>query len=372
VVITSFDRGGTERQAAELVCRLDPTRFRVHVVCLRREGAWLPRVEERAASVAEFRVRSFTSWSTLRTIRSLSAWLRANEIGVLHTWDLYANIVGLPAALMARVPVRLGSRRGITSPVTRRGLLALQRAAFTAAHRVVANSEAAAARLRREGIPARRIDIIPNGIDVSDFPAARRPARKVVTTVANIRIDKGHDVLLEAVRGVLERHPDARFRIVGDGPLRATIEARAHTLGVAGYVDFLGARDDVPEQLATSDVFAFPSLMEAFPNGVMEAMATGLPVVATDVGGIPELVHHERNGLLVPPGDPGALAAGIVRLLDDPAFADACGRAARETIAARYSFDRMVATFESLYLDQWTARTGRVGSPLPIRPSVRL
>jgi glycosyltransferase involved in cell wall biosynthesis len=372
VVITSFDRGGTERQAAELVCRLDPARFRVHVVCLRREGAWLPRVEGRAASVAEFRVRSFTSVSTLRTIRRLAAWLRANEIGVLHTWDLYANIVGLPAALMARVPVRLGSRRGITSPVTRRGLLALQRAAFTAAHHIVANSEAAAARLRREGIPARRIDIIPNGIDVSDFPAARRSARKVVTTVANIRIDKGHDVLLEAVRGVLERHPEARFRIVGDGPLRATIEARAHTLGIAGSVDFLGARDDVPEQLATSDVFAFPSLMEAFPNGVMEAMATGLPVVATDVGGIPELVDHERNGLLVRPGDPVALAAGIVRLLDDRAFADACGRAARETIAARYSFDRMVATFESLYLDQWTARTGRVGSPLPIRRSVRL
>ena len=372
IAITSFDRGGTERQTAELVCRLDPARFRVHVVCLRREGVWLPRVDAHAASIAEFRIRSLKAPSSIRAVRAFSKWLKAKQIAILHTCDLYANIVGLSAAAAARVPVRIGSRRGIVSPVATRGLLAVQRASYLAAHRVVANSEAAAAQLRRERVPAAMIDVIPNGIEVGDFPVWRRPSGKVITTVANLRIGKAHDVLLHAAVLVLQRHPDARFRIVGDGPLRAELEAQARALGIAANVDFLGGRDDVPTQLASSDLFAFPSLMEAFPNGVMEAMAAGLPVVATGVGGIPELVEHGRNGLLVPPGAVRPLADGILRFLDDRAEADACGRAARQTIASRYSFDRMVAAFEALYMAEWAARTGRVGSALPIRPSVRL
>jgi glycosyltransferase involved in cell wall biosynthesis len=370
--MTSFERGGTERQTAELVTRLDPSLFEVHVVCLRREGVWLPRVEARAASVTEFRVRSLKGPSTLRAIRALAEWLRATRIAVLHTGDLYTNIVGLAAGALSHVQVRIGSRRGIVSPVATRGLLVMQRAAYLAAHRVVANSAAAATRLRQEGIAAARIDIIPNGIDVAAFPLSRRSPQKVVTTVANLRVGKAHDVLLDAAALVLKRHPDARFRIIGDGPLGAERERQAQTLGIAAHVDFLGARDDVPEQLRSSDVFAFPSLMEAFPNGVMEAMAAGLPVVATGVGGIPELIEHEENGLLVPPADAVALAAGIVRFLDDRGQADACGRAARQTIATRYSFDRMVEMFESLYLREWAARNGRVGSGLPIRSSMRL
>ena len=356
----------------ELICRLDPSRFEVHAACLREEGVWLPRVAARATSVAEFRVRSLKSPSALQAVRAMAAWFRQKRIAVVQTCDLYANIVGLPAAAMARVPVRLGSRRGIVSPVSTRGLLALQRVSYVAAHRVVANSDAAAARLRREGVAGASIDIVPNGIDLLAFPLARRSTQKIVTTIANLRIGKGHDVLLQAARLVLQRHPDARFRIVGDGPLGPSLHAHARSLGIEASVDFLGARDDVAEQLGTSNVFAFPSLMEAFPNGVMEAMAAGLPIVATDVGGIPELIDHDENGLLVEAGSPAALAAGIVRLLDDRDYADACGRAARDTIASRYSFERMVASFESIYLDQWAMRNGRVGSPLPIHPSVRL
>jgi glycosyltransferase involved in cell wall biosynthesis len=372
VAITSFDRGGTERQTAELVTRLDPSLFEVHVICLRREGAWLPRVEARAASVAEFRVRSLRAPSSLGAVRALSKWLRARRIAILHTCDLYANIVGLAAGALSHVPVRIGSRRGIVSPVATRGLLAMQRAAYLAAHRIVANSEAAATRLRHEGIAAASIDVIPNGIDVAAFPLSRRSTQKTITTIANLRIGKAHDVLLEAAALVLKRHPDARFRIVGDGPLGPELDAQARALGISAHVDFLGARDDVPEQLRSSDVFAFPSLMEAFPNGVMEAMAAGLPVVATDVGGIPELVEHDANGLLVPPGDAQALAAGILRFLDDRAHADACGRAARQMMAARYSYERTVEMFESLYIQEWAARNGRVGSALPIRSSMRL
>ncbi len=372
VVLTSFDRGGTERQMTELIRRLDPSRFAVHAVCLRREGPWLPRVEERAASVTEIRVRSLKTLATVRAVTAFARWLLANRIVVLHTCDLYANIIGLAAGALARVPVRIGSRRGIAAPVATPGLPSLQRAAYHAAHRVVANSAAAAAQLRAEGVPPVKTLVIPNGIDLDTFPPAPRSAQKVVTTIANLRNGKAHDVLLQAASLVLLRQPDARFRIVGDGPLRDTLEAQARALGIDRRVDFLGGRDDVPALLQSSDLFAFPSLMEAFPNGVMEAMAAGLPIVATDVGGIPELLDHGRNGLLVRPGDAGALADGILHFLGHPDQADTCGRAARQTIATRYSFERMVAAFESLYLNECALRNSRVGNALPIRPSIGL
>jgi glycosyltransferase involved in cell wall biosynthesis len=205
--------------------------------------------------------------------------------------------------------VRIGSRRGIVSPVGVAGLLPLQRAGYAVAHRVVANSAAAAARLRAEYLPSRKIVVIPNGIDLP--PAGQRAlhtAAPVITTVANLRAGKGHDVLLAAASRILRWFPAARFQLVGDGPLRPALEQQAAALGLGDRVDFLGHRDDVADLLRASDVFAFPSLMEAFPNAVMEAMSHGVPVVASNVGGIPELVTDRRNGLLVPPGDAAALA----------------------------------------------------------------
>ena len=372
IVLTSFHRGGTERQMTELICRLDPARFDVHVVCFRKEGPWLARVEASAASVTELPVRSLKPRSLLRAVASLARWLRARDIAALHACDLYANIVGLPAGALARVPVRLGSRRGIVSPVSTRGILTLQRLAYAAGHRVVANSAAAAAQLRREGVSSTRIAVVPNGIELAGFTVRPPGPGQVVTTVANLRRGKGHDVLLRAAAKVLRRHPGVRFLLVGDGPLKGELEGEARVLGIAGSVDFVGHRDDVSAVLASSDLFAFPSLMEAFPNSVMEAMAAGLPIVATEVGGIPELIANGRNGLLVPAGDSDALAAAIVRLLDERDLASVYGRAARETIASGYSFERMVGAFETLYLDRACAPNGRVGSGLPIRSSLRL
>ena len=233
------------------------------------------------------------------------------------------------------------------------------------AHRVVANSAAGAARLRDEFVPARKITVIPNGIDLPATTAHSGIAgAPVITTVANLRHGKGHDVLLRAAADVLRRHPAARFNLVGDGPLRPELQREAQALGIADRVTFLGHRDDVGEVLRASDVFAFPSLMEAFPNAVMEAMAMALPVVATNVGGIPELVTDGHNGRLVAPGDPAALARALNEVLDSPATAAALGSAAADTVRERYSFERMTRTFEQLYQDLLHAR---LSNPLPIR-----
>jgi glycosyltransferase involved in cell wall biosynthesis len=168
--------------------------------------------------------------------------------------------------------------------------------------------------------------------------------------VANLRAEKGHDTLLAAVPRILARHPGASVTLVGDGPRREALETLARALGVSAAVHFLGECRDVAPVLAGHDLFVLPSRSEAFPNALIEAMATALPVVATSVGGIPEVVRSGENGLLVPPDDPPALADAIVALMDDPARAAALGRAARADVERHYTIDRMVEQFEQLYL----------------------
>jgi glycosyltransferase involved in cell wall biosynthesis len=370
MVLTSFERGGTERQMTELIRRLDPARFEVHVACFRREGPWLAGVRTHAASVAEFRLGSFKSVVSLHQLIRLSAWFRERRVSVVHACDLYANIAALPAAAIAGVATRIGSRRGIVAPVSTPGLLPLQRLAYAAAHRVVANSAAAATVLRAEGVPVRKVVVIPNGIETPGATIATvapvstaRATRRIVTTVANLRTGKGHDVLLDAAVRVRKVRGDASFLLVGDGPLRPALERQAASLGLGDGVRFVGLRDDIDAILRETDVFALPSLMEAFPNALMEAMAAGLPIVATNTGGVPELVTSERTGLLVAPGDPGALACAILRLLADRELAEALGTAAREVVARDYSYDRMVRAFEALY--SVGSRASRCLAPAP-------
>ena len=367
IVLTSFDAGGTERQMTELIRRIDRNRFDLHVACFRREGQWLTRVEASGVPIDTFPLGSLTSLWTVRQLHAFSRWCARNRLQVLQTCDIYGNIFALPGAALARVPVRIGSRRGIVSPTGRRSLLTLQRHAYRAADRVVANSVAAGDALVAEGIPREKVVVIPNGIDLEPFDAPRTSGPgPVVTTVANLRQGKGHDVLLRAAAHVLRQRPDVRFQFVGDGPLRGQLEQEADDLAIAAAVTFLGHRSDVATILRGTTIFAFPSLMEAFPNGVMEAMAAEVAVVASAVGGIPELVEHAQNGLLVPPGDDAALAAALLSLLGDPARARALAMAGRQTIEQRYSFERMVGDFEALYLATLALRMSK-GFPIPSR-----
>ena len=356
VVMTSFDPGGTERQMTELVRRLDPSRWTVHVACLHARGAWLPRVAEVAASVAEFPVTTFKGTRTARALCDFASWCRAQRIRLVHTSELYSNIFGLPGAALAGVPVRIGNRREI-NPDKTSGQIAMQRAAYAVANKVIANSRAAAARLLFERVPAHKVAVVANGLDFDcvQHRQARAKLRKVVM-VANLRPEKGHDVLMDAAVDVLRRFPDAEFEFVGGGPELEPLLARAESRRMAHAFTFLGHRDDVAARLAQADIFVLPSRSEAFPNAVLEAMAAGLPIVASGVGGILELVDHGKTGLLVPPGEPQPLGDAICRLMAEPAYAAQLGDAARDQAHARYSFDRMVAGFESIYLTELTRR----------------
>jgi glycosyltransferase involved in cell wall biosynthesis len=352
IVMTSFEPGGTERQMIELVRRLDTARWSVHVPCFHARGAWFGRVAEAAASVAEFPVESFRTPDALQQLWAFARWCRSLDIAIVHTTELYSNIFGLSGAALARVPVRIGNRREI-NPDKTTAQIAMQRAAYGVAHRIVANSHAAAERLALEHVPARKIAVVPNGLDVGQFQPRRRrtPLRRVVV-VANLRREKGHDVLLDAAVDVLRHFPDAVFEFVGGGPERDVLDARARELNIAHAVTFAGHQEDVASRLAAGDLFVLPSRSEAFPNAVLEAMAAGLPIVASAVGGILELIDDGRTGLLTPAGDARALADRVIRLMSDATLGDRLGAAARADAQAHYSFDRMVAAFEDLYFSE--------------------
>jgi len=349
IVMPRFAPGGTERQMGELIRRLDRSRWAVHIACFDQSGAWFDRVRCVAASVATFPVTSFRRADVWRHAAAFGRWCRQERIAIVHTSELYSNIFALPAAAIAGVPVRIANRREI-NPDKTAAQIGMQRVAYAFADMVVANSEAAAERLRSERVPARKIAVVPNGLDISAFVERKPLPRefKTIVVVANLRPEKGHDLLIDAVPEILRRFPTVRFEIVGDGPLREALVARTTARGVSHAVAFRGYQEDVASQLARADVFVLPSRSEAAPNALLEAMAAGLPVVASAVGGNLEVVDDGRTGLLVSP-EAAPLASAICRLLDDQTLAASLGHRARTAVASRYSFDRMVSRFETIY-----------------------
>ena len=302
--------------------------------------------------MADFPIQGFRRAATFSQAHAFSQWCRRSELKVVYTADHYANIFAMPAAALAGVPVRIASRREINAGKST-PQIALQRGAYACASRVVANCAAAADRLAKECVARWRIQVIHNGLDVNAYRprVVVRPIRRIAT-VANLRSEKAHDVLLQAAQIVLRRYPDAEFVLAGDGPRRHELETLACRLEIDSRVRFLGHCDNIPALLADSDAFVLPSLSEAFPNGVLEAMAAGLPVVASRVGGILELIEHQRTGVLVPPGDARALGYALLDLIGWDAHAAALGRAARHAVETRYSFERMVAAYERLYASE--------------------
>jgi glycosyltransferase involved in cell wall biosynthesis len=353
----------------ELVRRLDPARWSVHLACFRARGAWFHRIARSVESVAEFPVESFKRFTTLKHLRAFSRWCRERQVALVHTTELYSNIFGLPGAALAGVPVRIGNRRGMNTDKGR-GLLALQRAAYSCADIVIANSRAAAVRLMEERVPAHKITVIPNGLDLEAHQprSTERPTRRVAV-VANLRPGKGHETLIDAAVEILRGQPDATFEVIGDGSERKRLIALADRRQVRHAFTFVGQRDDVPARLAEADIFVLPSLSEALPNAVLEAMAAGLPVVTSEVGGIPELISDDRTGLLVPPGDAAALAAALLRVMNETGLAARLGQAARVAAETHYSFDRMVTAFDACYTSALAGRPVAAVEPLDLLAS---
>ncbi len=278
----------------------------------------------------------------------LAALLRRLRPRLAHVTDVWPP--ALLAARAARVPELLLTHH--TPELPRRDNLtgkAWFRLGFALRPDVIYTSQTDR---ERDGRTRLRTHVVELGIDLDRFASGRPSLPKdgpLVGTIARLAPQKGHRTLLEAARLVLDRRPGVRFAIVGDGQLRAELEERSRELGISHHVLFTGARDDVPDVLASLDCFALPSLYEGLCLAVIEAQAAGVPVVASPVGGIRETVVDGETGLLVAPGDPVSLAAKIEWVLGRPAAAHALAEEASRRVRARFSEHRMVERTLELY-----------------------
>jgi glycosyltransferase involved in cell wall biosynthesis len=306
------------------------------------------RIEAQGIPVCELGIRRLRQRGAYARVRDT---IRAAAPDVVHTQLEFSAVLGIPAARRLGLPT-IATLHTLDEPPPRSRLalhFRLMAWALRRARRVIAVSEITRRHyLDRARLRPERVMTIHNGIDPSAFqapPGERDAARRelgldasapVLVTVAVQREPKGIQHMLAALPEVAAAFPAVRYLLVGDGPHRRALEGLAARLGVADRVVFAGARDDVPRLLAAADLFVLPSLTEALPTVVAEAMAAGLPIVATTVGGIPEMVGHGEAALLVPPSDPAALAAAVCRLLANPRQAAAMGRAGRRVVAARF------------------------------------
>ena len=373
-VIATLDRGGSEGQLVSLATRLDRSRFDPVVICLTRGGpleGTLARAGVTTIILGKHRKLD------LACLRQLTDLLRLLRPDVVHTWLFTANAYGRWAARRAGVPHLVASERS-TDPNKAWLHRTIDRSLARRTDCIVANCDAVREVYReRLDLPAERLVVIPNGLDLEPAAAtARDDFRRreglpedalLFVTASRLEPTKAVDDLVEAFALVVPRSemplhggaagrevaaPALRSRsyliVVGGGSELPHLAALAKRLGIAERVLFLGEVADVREVLAAADVFLFASLYEGLPNALLEAMAAGLPAVATAVGGIPEVVTEGETGYLVPVRRPDLLAQRMVMLAGDGELRRRLGDAARERMKA-FSMERMVASYEDLY-----------------------
>ena len=363
-VVPTLLCGGTETQFMTLARALDPNRFDLRFACLRQWGPFVDELSQRGVPLQEYRVATFRSVNAVKQQVRFARDVRRHAIDIVHTYSFYGNVFAVPPGrLSAPVVVASVRDRGLyLTPMQKR----VQRYVCRLADRVLVNAEAVKSWLVGDGFSASRITVIPNGIDLTRFNTRANPVAirrsfglpedvRLVAVVSRLHRLKGIEDFLEAAALVTARHGYVRFLVVGEpSPVDNIayldeLSQRAQRCGIGDRVIFTGLRDDVPALLSAVDVSVMPSLNEALSNVLLESMAAGAPVVATDVGGTTEALRHERTGLLIPPADPAAMAAAIERLLSNPSLARSLGAGARQTIVDRFSLERMVAATAAVY-----------------------
>lgn len=366
-VLSSFDLGGQERVALDLAAGQRTAGYRVTAVSLAPppDGPLAAAFAAAGAEVAHVsRPRPGVDpglWLRLRR------WLKDHGADLVHTHNRMPLIYAAPAAWLCGLPV-VHTKHGNNPKGGTRLVAGNLAGRFVSAFVAVSPETAEMARRRREVDP-RRLSVIRNGIALEHYrPDSDARARVraelgiggaawVVGTVGRVASEKNHALLLRAAAPLLG--PEARLVVVGDGPLRPALAETAAALGVAPFVHLLGVRTDVGDVLNALDAFALSSSTEGLPLVIPEAMATGLPVVSTRVGGIPTVVDEGETGFLVESGDEAALRACLSRLRDDPALARELGARARATALHRFSSERMRDEYLQLYDRLLVARRRR-------------
>jgi sugar transferase (PEP-CTERM/EpsH1 system associated) len=359
-LVLSLDFAGLEMVVVDLARQADRSRFEPHVICLREPGGLAALLKKHGVPVHSLDCPELPKFRTLRRLVRLLRQIRPH---VLHTHNPSPHMFGVFATCLARVPVLLHTKHGRNYPHKWRAVL-VNRVATLLTDYIVPVSDASAQVARRiERVPERKIHVIRNGIDVTDFPSPEeRPlpseGRRAIHVGRLIRL-KDQFTLLRATRLVIDRAPDFRLDIVGDGPVRGELESLTAELGLQEHVSFLGLRKDVRALLPAAEFFVLTSLSEGLSISILEAMAAGLSVVATDVGGNREVVADKVTGLLVPAQAPQALAEAMLAVHNDPELARRMGLASRARVKDEFDVRVVCARYEKLYSALLDRKPGR-------------
>jgi glycosyltransferase involved in cell wall biosynthesis len=344
--------GGLEKLLVECARHTDRTRFDLTFISLSGRGAPADEIEACGWPVVTLNVPP--GRVTPGLVFRLGTWFWRLRIDVVHSHNNGPLIYGSPGARLAGVRGVIHTRHGLNSRASSRQT-ALVRTVIRLTDRIVCVSKSGARQSARQGVPPNRLQMLWNGIDVNRFSYAGPQAGGPAVLVARLSPEKDVATLLHAAALVRARIPSFRLAIAGDGPCLRDLQHLTARLGLVETVQFLGQVRDVPALLSRASLFVLPSLTEGISLTLLEAMARGLPVVATAVGGNPEVVLDGRTGFLVPPERPPALAEKMIHLMTNHPLAQEFGHSGRQRVEEFFNVRHMVESYENLY-EQFACR----------------
>ena len=357
-LIPSLGIGGAEKILLDFCRKINREKYHLTVAYWGGREDLLGSIEDAGVKVVKLKIKNVKS---VNSVFRISRLLRDVSAELIHTHFMDADLMGFLASRISRIPVVMNIH-SYPFPVGFRHCLRYRLMSLGAGRILCVSNTVKNHLVSQVGINPDRISVTYNGIDFEKLSILKSEDKKkelkrslgvkencrVIGNVSRLTFDKGQKYLILAAPRVLEKYPEAKFLIIGDGELREKLTELTRELNIRDSVIFAGSRDDVPDLLSIMDIFVFPTFNEAMGISVLEAMAAGKPIVATDDAAIPEIIQDGKEGLLVHPGDRDALARAILRLLDDPGSIREMGAFAKERVKI-FSDEAMVRRIEKVY-----------------------
>lgn len=350
-VSLTLKTGGLERLLADMARHHDRCLCEMEFIALREVGRFAEVIRDAGCRIHVFRPAG--RWGQFQ---QLVQAFRNGQYDVVHTHNTYPHLYATLAARWVGIPVVLQTRHGQRAGHGWKSRLQYRWAAKLVDRIVAVSHDAEKLTVTHDGIPARKVQTIWNGIDLDDFEFRGPSSAPVAISVARLSQEKDFPTLLQAMKLALTQVPDLKLRLVGDGAERGALESLTRALGLTESVEFLGDCRDVPDQLAQAALFVSSSLTEGISLTLLEAMAVGLPVVATSVGGNPEIIVDGVTGKLVPPREPAQLAQALVEVCQHPERWQTWGLAGRQRVETNFDVRRMVADYQRLYAELFASK----------------
>jgi len=350
--------GGAERIIATIATGLNKQNFDVIIWCIARGGEVADELKEAGVKV---NILGIFNYHNPINILKLARLLKKAKPDIVHTHGYFASVIGRIASKIAGILILINHVHSTYWDYKKRHIL-MERFLSLFTHKIICCSKAVEDFVRdHERIKPAKTLVIYNGVDGDRFSLPKNTSSvkaqlgidsgdSVVGIISSLTPHKGHKYLFQAAPMILDASPPAKFLIVGDGILREKLEKQIKNLDLASYVIFTGTRKDIPDLLSTMDIFVLPSCeREGLGISIIEAMAAEKPVVAADIGGIPEVVKNGETGFLIPPRNPEALARAIIELLRNPRKAKTMGKQGRKRFKEKFTNKRMLSEVENLY-----------------------